>query len=143
MSISAEGIPHTLVHLFKHNEALHERVLLLSVCSAEIPTVIPEERVRIDNLGLGFYRITVTYGFMESPIMSEIIERLAAKGLPVDIYSTSFYLGRETMTPTGPAPMARWRKLLFIYMSRNAWNATSFFKLPPDRVIELGNHVEL
>lgn len=143
MSISPEGIPHTLLHHFKHNEALHERILLLSVVSAETPTVAPEDRVRIDDLGLGFYRITVTYGFMESPDMPEILDLLAAKGLPVDVYSTSFYMGRETMTATGTAPMARWRKLLFIYMSRNAWNATSFFKLPPDRVIELGNHVEL
>jgi len=143
MSISPEGIPHTLLHHFKHNEALHERILLLSVVSTETPTVSPEERVRIDDLGLGFYRITVTYGFMESPDMPEIVDLLAAKGLPVDVYSTSFYMGRETMTATGTAPMARWRKLLFIYMSRNAWNATSFFKLPPDRVIELGNHVEL
>lgn len=143
MSISPEGIPHTLLHHFKHNEALHERILLLSVLPAEIPTVVPEERVRIDDLGLGFYRITATYGFMESPDMPEILELLSAKGMPVDVYSTSFYMGRETMTATGDAPMARWRKLLFIYMSRNAWNATSFFKLPPDRVIELGNHVEL
>lgn len=143
MSISPEGIPHTLLHHFKHNEALHERILLLSVLPAETPTVVPEERVRIDDLGLGFYRITATYGFMESPDMPEILDLLAAKGMPVDVYSTSFYMGRETMTATGDAPMARWRKLLFIYMSRNAWNATSFFKLPPDRVVELGNHVEL
>ena len=143
MSISPEGIPHTLLHHFKHNEALHERILLLSILAAETPTVAPEERVHIDDLGLGFYRITVTYGFMESPDMPEILALLAAKDLPVDIYSTSFYMGRETMTANGTAPMARWRKLLFIYMSRNAWNATSFFKLPPDRVIELGNHVEL
>ena len=143
MSISPEGIPHTLLHHFKHNEALHERILLLSILSAETPAVIPEERVRIDRLGLGFYRITATYGFMESPDMPEILDLLAAKGLPVDVYSTSFYMGRETMTATGSAPMARWRKLLFIFMSRNAWNATSFFKLPPDRVVELGNHVEI
>jgi KUP system potassium uptake protein len=143
MSISPEGIPHTLLHHFKHNEALHKRILLLSVLSSETPTLTTEERVRIENLGLGFYRITATYGFMESPNMPEILALLAAKGLPVDIYSTSFYMGRETMTATGDAPMARWRKLLFIYLSRNAWNATSFFKLPPDRVVELGNHVEL
>lgn len=143
MSISPEGIPHTLLHHFKHNEALHERILLLSILSTETPTVAQEERVRIDDLGLGFYRITATYGFMESPDMPEILDLLAAKGMPVDVYSTSFYMGRETMTATGGAPMARWRKLLFIYMSRNAWNATSFFKLPPDRVVELGNHVEL
>lgn len=143
MSISPEGIPHTLLHHFKHNEALHKRILLLSVRSTETPTVAPEERVHIDHLGLGFHRIIASYGFMESPSMPDILDILAAKGLPVDIYSTSFYMGRETMTATGDAPMARWRKSLFIYLSRNAWNATSFFQLPPDRVIELGNHVEL
>ena len=73
----------------------------------------------------------------------EILDLVSGKGLPIDIYSTSFYLGRETMSATGSAPMAQWRKKLFIFMSRNAWNATSFFKLPPDRVIELGNQVEL
>lgn len=143
MSISPEGIPHTLLHHFKHNEALHERVLLLSVLSTETPTVAPGERVRIDDLGLGFYRITASYGFMESPNMPDILGLLADKGVPVDIYSTSFYMGRETLTATGTAPMARWRKSLFIYLSRNAWNATSFFQLPPDRVVELGNHVEI
>jgi len=143
MSISPEGIPHTLLHHFKHNEALHERILLLSILAAETPTVAREDRVGIEDLGLGFYRIKARYGFMESPEMPEIIELLSNKGMPVDIYSTSFYMGRETMTATGSAPMAHWRKLLFIYMSRNAWNATSFFKLPPDRVVELGNHVEL
>ena len=143
MSISPEGIPHTLLHHFKHNEALHERVLLLSILAAETPTVAQEDRVSIEDLGLGFYRIKARYGFMETPAMPEIIELLSDKGMPVDIYSTSFYLGRENMSATGPAPMAHWRKVLFIYMSRNAWNATSFFKLPPDRVIELGNHVEL
>jgi KUP system potassium uptake protein len=143
MSISPEGIPHTLLHHFKHNEALHERVLLLSILAAETPTVAPGDRVSIEDLGLGFYRVKARYGFMETPELPEIIELLSDKGMPVDIYSTSFYTGRETMTATGTAPMAHWRKLLFIYMSRNAWNATSFFKLPPDRVVELGNHVEL
>lgn len=143
MSISPDGIPHTLLHHFKHNEALHERVLLLSVLSAETPTVDPEERVSVEDLGLGFYRIKASYGFMETPNIHKILNRVSTKGVPIDIYSTSFYLGRETMSATGPAPMAQWRKKLFIFMSRNAWNATSFFNLPPDRVIELGNQVEL
>jgi len=143
MSISPEGIPHTLLHHFKHNEALHERILLLSILATETPTVARQDRVDIEDLGLGFYRIKARYGFMESPEMPEIIELLSDKGMPVDIYSTSFYMGRETMSATGSAPMAHWRKILFIFMSRNAWNATSFFKLPPDRVVELGNHVEL
>jgi len=143
MSIASDGIPHTLVHHLKHNEALHERVLFLSVLSAETPTVAPEERVTLEDLGLGLYRITASYGFMESPDMAKIIELLHDKGLPVDIYSTSFFLGRENLLASGSAPMMYWRKMLFIFMSRNAWNASSFFGLPPDRVIELGNHVEI
>jgi KUP system potassium uptake protein len=143
MSIAPDGIPHTLVHHLKHNEALHERVLFLSVLSAETPTVAEEDRVALDDLGQGLYRITASYGFMESPDMARIIDLLHQKGLPVDIYSTSFFLGRENLLASGSAPMAKWRKMLFIFMSRNAWNASSFFGLPPDRVIELGNHVEL
>ena len=143
MSITPEGIPHTLLHHLKHNEALHERVLLLSIVSAETPTVRAAERVELKELGQGFYRIRASYGFMESPNMPEIIEQVSRKGVTIDIYTTSFFLGRETLFATGPAPMAQWRKRLFIFMSRNAWNATSFFKLPPDRVVELGNQVEL
>jgi len=143
MSISPEGIPHTLLHHLKHNEALHERVLLFSVLSAETPTVPAEERVSLEDLGQGFYRIKARYGFMESPDMRELGELLRQQGLLIDIYTTSFFIGRETLFATGSAPMAQWRKQLFIFMSRNAWNATSFFQLPPDRVVELGNQVEL
>lgn len=143
MSITPEGVPHTLLHHLKHNEALHERVLLLSILSAETPTVPAEERVVLDDLGQGFYRIKASYGFMESPNMPNILDLAGKKGVAIDIYTTSFFLGRETLFASGPAPMAQWRKKLFIFMSRNAWNATSFFKLPPDRVVELGNQVEL
>ena len=143
MSINPEGVPHTLLHHLKHNEALHERVLMLSVLSAETPIVPVEERVCLDNLGQGFYRIKAYYGFMESPDMPNLLELLGKKGLTIDIYTTSFFLGRETLFPTGTASMARWRKHLFVFMSRNAWNATSFFKVPPDRVVELGNQVEI
>ncbi len=143
MSITPEGIPHTLLHLLKHNEALHERILLFSVLSAETPKIDQEDRLSIENLGLGFYRVHAHYGFMEAPNMLKILDLLSKKGLTIDIYSTSFFLGRETLLATGTAPMAQWRKFLFIYMSRNSWNATSFFGLPPDRVIELGTQVEL
>ena len=75
--------------------------------------------------------------------MPKLLELLGKKGLAIDIYTTSFFLGRETLFPTGEAPMARWRKHLFIFMARNSWNATSFFKVPPDRVVELGSQVEI
>lgn len=143
MSITPEGIPHTLLHHLKHNEALHERVVLLSVLSAETPTVGSEDRVSVENLGQGFYRVNAHYGFMEAPNVLKVFDLVSKKGLSIDIYTTSFFLGRETMFATGTAPMAQWRKNLFIFMSRNSWNATSFFGLPPDRVVELGNQVQL
>lgn len=143
MSISSDGIPHTLVHYLKHTESLHKRILLVSVVLAETPTVLAEDRLAVEELGQGFYRILASYGFMETPNMQKIIELLNDKGVPVDIYSTSFFLGRETILLTGTSPMAQWRKHLFNFMSRNSWNATSFFNLPPDRVVELGNQVEL
>jgi KUP system potassium uptake protein len=143
MSITPEGIPHTLLHHLKHTEALHERVVLLSIASAETPTVNLEERVSVDSLGLGFYRVQGNFGFMETPNIMKILDQLDIKGLSIDIYTTSFFLGRETMFATGSSPMSQWRKYLFIFMSRNSWNATSFFGLPPDRVVELGNQVQL
>jgi KUP system potassium uptake protein len=143
MSIVPTGVPHALLHHFKHNEALHERVVLLSVTSAETPKVDPSERLDIENLGQGFYRIVARYGFMETPSVPEILELATRKGLPLDVYSTSFFLGRETILTTGTSRMAPWRKTLFAFMSRNSWNATSFFNIPPGRVVELGNQVEL
>ncbi|MDR3631611.1 MAG: potassium transporter Kup [Desulfocapsaceae bacterium] len=143
MSITPEGIPYTLLNLLQHNEALHQRVLLLSVLSEETPKVGKEDRVSIEELGHGFFRIKASYGFMETPNIMNVIDLLDKKGMTVDIYSTSFFLGRETLMATGRNPMAQWRKFLFIYMSRNAWNATSFFGLPPERVIELGIQVQI
>jgi KUP system potassium uptake protein len=141
MTISPEGVPHTLVHHLKHTNALHERVLLLSILSAEKPNLNPEERVEFTDMGNGFFRVKAHYGFMETPKMTEILELLDKQGLPVDIYSTSFFLGRETLFTTGNSPMAQWRKALFVFMSRNSWNATSYFGLPIDRVMEIGNQV--
>ncbi len=143
MSISPEGVPHTLLHHFKHNEAMHERVILLSILAAETPSVAPEQRLTIQDLGQGFHRVVARYGFMETPRVPEIVELANAQGLALDVYATSFFLGRETLLTTGDSPMAPWRKKLFAFMSRNSWNATSFFNIPPGRVVELGNQVEL
>lgn len=143
MSISDEGIPVTLLHHLKHNEALHERVILFSILSAKTPTVDSEDRVNVTDLGQGFYRVKADYGFMETPNMMKLLDLINKKDLNIDIYSTSFFIGREMLLATGTAPMARWRKHLFIFMSRNSWNATSFFGLPPDRVVELGSQVQL
>jgi len=143
MSLSPDGVPNSLVNHFRHNEALHERIMLLTILFSETPAVCREDRVFVEDLGHGFYRVVAHYGYMESPDMPEILAAVSAKGLPADVYSTSFYLGRETLLTSGSSPMAHWRKALFAFISRNAWNASSFFNIPPSRVAEMGIQVEL
>jgi len=137
------GASPVLLHHLKHNKVLHERVVLMSVESEEIPTVRGEDRVEWSDLGQGFYQVIAHYGFMETPHMPEIIGRLKADGLELKPMETSYYLGRETLLPGGKEPLAYWRKQLFIIQSRNAQSATAFFDLPANRVVELGTQIQL
>jgi len=143
MSVSATGTPITLLHHYKHNMVLHEQVLLLSISSTDTPFVPASERLSVTSLGHGFFRVMARYGYMQTPNVPEILRLAKAHGLVVQLERASFYLGRESLLTTGPSKMARWRKSLFAYMSRNAWNATTFFDIPPGRVVELGTRVEL
>jgi KUP system potassium uptake protein len=143
MALSPEGVPLSLLQYFKHSESLHRRIVFLTVRSADTPTVPAAERLEIAELGQGFFRLVARYGFMQTPNVQEILEQAAAQGLELDIHATSFILGREALLTTGDAAMSGWRKRLFALMSRNAWNATSFFGLPPGRVMELGAQVQI
>ena len=143
MSVSSTGTPITLLHHYKHNKVLHEQVILLSIGSSETPFVSKENRMEMTNLGHGFFRILARYGFMQTPNVPEILESARANGLDIQLESTTFYLGRETLLTGGKSKMFGWRKSLFAFMSRNAWNATTFFGIPPGRVVELGTQVEL
>jgi KUP system potassium uptake protein len=143
MTLSPEGTPPTLLHHVKHNHILHEHVVLLTIQSADVPTVSDAQRVRIGDLGQGFYRLTALYGYMETPNVPKIMKLAAGCGLPEDPAKMSFYLGRETLLTTGTSRMMRWRKSLFSFMSRNAANPTTFFGIPPNRVVELGSQVRL
>ena len=143
LSVSPAGTPIVLLHLLKHIEALPERVFILSMISTDTPYVPREKRLEIIDKGLGFYRVVASYGFMETPRIPEIIDLLNEHGLDVDIFVTSFYLGRESLLTSGSSKMARWRKGLFAFLSRNAWNVSTFFGIPPGRVVELGSQVEL
>jgi KUP system potassium uptake protein len=143
LTISPMGIPITLLHLLKHTEALPQRVVLMSIVSANTPYVSRKERLAIINLGQGFHRVIATYGFMETPSIPEILDIATEKGLEMDAFSTTFYVNRETILSTGEARMFSWRKGLFAFLSRNAWNVTTFFGIPPNRVVELGSQVEL
>jgi KUP system potassium uptake protein len=142
MSVSTDGTPIPLLHNYKHNKIIHEQVLLLSIVSAGTPHVAPQDRLDITPLGQGFFRIVARYGFMETPSVPDILALASARSIPLDLQSTSFYLGRETLLTSGSSRMMTWRKALFAFMSRNAWNATTYFGIPPGRVVELGSQIE-
>jgi len=142
LTSDAEGAPLVLMHHLKHNKALHQHVVLLSIAPAEVPTVEDADRVELIELPHGFYRVSATYGFMETPDVPHVMSLCAARGLKAPPMETSYFLGRERLLPTGQAAMARWRKKLFIVMARNALSAAQFFGLPPNRVVELGAQIE-
>jgi KUP system potassium uptake protein len=143
LTLSPQGTPVVLLHLLKHMEALPEKVIILSMVSSDTPYVPRQQRLAITDKGYGFFRIVATYGFMETPNIPEIVDLINERGLDVDIFSVSFYLGRESLLTTGPSKMAGWRKALFGFLSRNAWNVATFYNIPPGRVVELGSQVEL
>lgn len=143
MSVSPKGIPVTLLHHMKHNHVLHEYVVLLSIISADSPAIPVKDRIKVENLGEGFYRVTAYYGFMESPNVPEIMNMASGHGIDVQPLKTSYYLGRETLLTDGHTRMLRWRKSLFALMAKNAGNPTSYFHLPPNRVVELGTQIAL
>jgi KUP system potassium uptake protein len=143
MTISPVGTPSALLHHFKHNRMLHEKVILLSVRSVDVPIVPAGERLKTEELGEGFYRLLAFYGFMETPNAPELLRMASQLGLDIDPAVTTYFLGRETLTTSGDSKMMRWRKSLFVFMSRNAWTAPAFFGIPSDRVIEIGIQIEL
>ncbi len=143
MTGTTHGVPHALLHNLKHNHVLHERVILLTVVTEDLPKVPPPDCIEIHSLGAGIFRIIVHRGFMESPEIEGLVRLLAHHGFTIDLMKTSFFLGRENLVPTLRPGMSRWRKRLFILMSRNAVSATDFFGLPVNRVVEFGIQVEI
>ena len=143
MTISPVGIPPVLLHNYKHNRVFHEQVVLLSIVAVGVPTVPPEERLQLEPMGHGFYRLIAHYGFMETPNVPNIMRGAEGLGLKIIPEITSYYLGRETLLTTGKSKMHHWRKALFAFMSRNTPTPTTYFGLPPGRVVELGVQVEL
>jgi KUP system potassium uptake protein len=139
-----DATPPALMHNLKHNRVLHEHVVLLSVLTAAVPHVDKKERAELKPLGSGFYRVRLHYGFMEDPNVPRDIKFAEGEGLRFRSMETSYFLGRERLIAARrKGGMALWREHLFELMSRNARNATDFFKLPPNRVVELGATVEL
>ena len=143
MTSSASGVPHALLHNLKHNKVLHERVILLTVRIEDVPYVIAEKRLETNDYGSGFYRVILRYGFMEEIDVPTALAQLKEIGTQCRTMDTSFFLARQTLLPSARPGMAIWREKLFAWMLRNAESAMEFFKLPTNRVVELGSQVEI
>jgi len=136
--------PLVLLHHVKHNKVLHEKVILLSLVTENVPKVPVREGVKVKDLGHGFYLVTAAYGFMQSPNVPQILRYCESLGLEGALKDTSYYLGRVAVLATPKrSALSKWRKQIFAVLYRNARPATAFFRIPANRVIELGMQIEL
>lgn len=141
---SSAAVPTTLLHNLKHNKVMHERVVFLTVANEDVPRVPDDERIEIDMLmPQSVYQVIVHYGFMEDPDMQHVIRLLAQRGLRIEVDDTTFFLGKATLARAERHGLFTWRRDLFRWMQRNAPSAAEYFKLPPDRVVELGTQIRL
>jgi KUP system potassium uptake protein len=141
MTPNPEGVPHAMLHNLKHNKVLHEKVVILTVRFMDYPHTIGEERVAVGPLPYGFNRVTINYGFKDEPDLPRDLLLCREYGLDLDPMDTSFFIGKEILKASGPLGMSYWRKKIFIGLFRSAETITNQFKLPPNRVVELGAQV--
>ena len=143
MTSSSGGVPNALLHNLKHNKVLHGRVVILSIVIEDIPRVPKEDYIWIDNLGHGFYSISAHYGFKETPNVPMMLEDCKLQCMKFDMMDTSFFVNRESLIATPKGGMALWREHLFVWMSHLAGKASEYFRIPTNRVVELGTQVEI
>ena len=143
MASSSAGVPSALLHNIKHNKVIHERVVILTVNIMDVPTVDPEQRCEVKDLGHGFYRLILHFGFMQETDVPEALKLVKGCGMEFDMMTTSFFLSRQTLLPSKKPEMMIWREKLFAWLLRNAATAMEFFKLPTNRVVELGSQMEI
>ena len=136
-------VPTSLLHNLKHNKVLHERVVFVTVQTLDVPEASASERTEVEELSPGVHRVTLRYGFMESPNIPRALEELRAEGFDYDPMQSSFFLGREVLVRAMVPKLPKWRLFLFLLMARNAVPATEFFRIPSDRVVELGVRVAI
>ena len=143
LTSTPDGVPNALLHNMKHNKVVHERLVLLTVVTEEIPRVEDRDRVTVHCLGSNTYRIIIRYGFTEDPDLPHALALCEPYGLSFEMMDTTFFLGRATLIPTDRAGMALWRERLFANMFRTATRPMDFFRIPYNRVVELGTQIEL
>ncbi|HWK37105.1 potassium transporter Kup [Sphingomonas sp.] len=143
MTSTADGVPHALLHNLKHNKVLHDRVILLTVKIIDEPYVPDSRRVKKEDLGQGFHRLVLCFGFMQEADVPAALKGVRGCGGDFRMMETSFFLARQTLLPSSRPGMMLWREQLFAWMLRNAESAMEFFRLPTNRVVELGSQVEI
>ena len=143
MNSGSSGTPSALLHNIKHNKVLHERVVVLTIEVQDVPYVEPRDRYEVIDLGQGFFRMTLRYGFMEETDVPHALAYAPMCGAPFEMMKTSFFLSRQTLVASEKPGMAIWREKLFAWMMRNAASAMEFFRLPTNRVVELGSQLEI
>ena len=143
LSRTQQGIPHALLHNLNHNHVLHERIVLMTFRTQDVPYVDPDQHIQIDMLSPNVWRISATYGFHETPDVYEVFRRCAMKGMAFNLNPTSFFLSRETLLPSHRSILARIRASLFIWLSKNSLRTNDFIHVPADRVVEMGVQVEV
>jgi KUP system potassium uptake protein len=143
LTAELESAPTALLHNLKHNKILHERNIVLSVRTAQVPYVPDEKKIAIEDIAPTFSTLTMTFGFMETPNVAYGLSLAKKNGLSFDIMSTSFFLSRRTLIADGKHGMPLWQDHLYIFLSRNATNATEFFRIPTSRVVELGTQITI
>nr|WP_245647593.1 potassium transporter Kup [Novosphingobium lentum] len=143
MASASSGVPSALLHNIKHNKVLHERVIILTVQIGDVPYVDPDERSTVKDLGQGFYRVILRFGFLEETDVPAALKTVTMCGEAFDMMKTSFFLSRQTLIASDKPGMAIWREKLFAWMLRNAASAMEFFRLPTNRVVELGSQLEI
>jgi KUP system potassium uptake protein len=143
MNGNASRTPPALLHNLEHNKVLHQRVLFLTVKTRQVPFVSSDNRIETESLGNGFHRLKVYYGFMEDPDIPNVLKKLQIPGFVYDPKEITYFLGRETIIASRQPGMALWREKIFSIISQNATSATAYFCLPPDRVVEMGEQIEI
>jgi KUP system potassium uptake protein len=144
LSTAPDTVPTALLHNLKHNQVLHERVLVLNVHIEDVPHVAPAKRLEVSSAGKGFHRVVLHYGFMEEVDVPADLARIESCGARFNMMTTSFFLGRQKLIPDREQPgMALWRERLFAWMLKSSESAMEFFKLPTNRVIELGSQLRI
>jgi KUP system potassium uptake protein len=140
---SPKFVPAALLNNLRCNGSLHECVLMITVATARAPYVDLDERLQVEEMGAGCYNVYAAYGYMERPDVPALVHECARRGVPIDLERVSYFLSRETVVPKGRHGLAYWRSVLFSFLARNGQPATEFFKLPAERVVEMGALVEL